>query len=46
MAVFEKSFLEEYIPASTSAVPIAKNSKPSKNPDNVRYYRKCLNFET
>ena len=30
MAVFEKSFLEEFMPASALAAPIAKNSKPSK----------------
>ena len=41
----KKSFLEEYMLASVSAVPIGKNSKPPKNQDNVRYYIKCLNFE-
>ena len=43
MPVFEKSFLEEFMPASATSAPVAKNLKPSKtNPDNVRYYRKCL----
>ena len=44
MAV-SKRYLEEYMSASASAAPIAKDLKPSKNSDSVRYYRKCLNFE-
>ena len=40
-----EEYLEEYMPLSASIAPIAKNSKPSKNSDSLRYYRKCLNFE-
>ena len=40
MTVFKKYFLEEYMPASASAAPIAKNSKPSKLFNSVRYCRK------
>ena len=36
MAVFNKSYFEDYLLASVSVMPSAKNSESSKTPDSVK----------
>ena len=44
MAVFKKSYLEEYMPLSALAAPIAKNSKPSKKSRQSEILQKMSEF--